>query len=100
MRKHRLLEPLAVVILSGITTSAHASYGEEWLTPQQLKQEEARARHSTSNYSCASHAARCRPVAASSHPTGGHAVRYAHKPAGDDPIATFAVTGRATSRSR
>jgi hypothetical protein len=56
-RKNRLWGNLMLVVLASSAANVYAAYSEQWMDPQQLKQEEARTPHAQSTHACKGHTA-------------------------------------------
>jgi hypothetical protein len=73
MKRNRLWASLVLVALTTAGANAFAAYAEQWISPQQLKQEETRSSHRKSAYICASHAAHCQAAGPMHQLAGKHA---------------------------
>jgi hypothetical protein len=79
MVKQQILGNLAIVIMQGIATSAYASYSEQWLSPQQLRQEDNGTHRAKVEYTCGSRSAHCTPTRSKSAPRPTRAFASAKK---------------------
>src|SRR3954453_20815501 len=98
MIKHHFFGSLVIVMMQAITVSAHASYSEQWLSPQRLQQEEAQARHRKPQSTCGSRTAGCMSAIPSARSANSHTTAPGHRSVTTDPIAAFAANDHATSR--